>query len=212
MKKHLGFELFLFILSIVILFPPVFLLRGWVSLPTAYMKRENGFVYHQWAPASQIPRHLKRAVVAAEDGSFFEHWGIDFEEMRKSVATNIERKEFSRGFSTISMQLARNLYLYGDKTILRKIVEIFIATKMELFLSKERILEIYLNVVEWGPHIYGVEAASRHYFKKHTSQLSMEESIFLASILPSPKKWGHWPPMPHVAKRMRLIRSLVSKQ
>lgn len=172
---------------------------------TALMLERGGRVEQEWLPLSKIARHLQRAVVEAEDGNFYRHSGVDFEEVRASFRKNMKKRRFARGFSTITMQVAKNLYLTPQKTITRKILEVLIAIKMERSLSKDRILEIYLNIVEWGKGVYGAEAAARHYFKKSAAALTIDESAFLASILPNPRKWGRWPPGPYVQKRKGVI-------
>lgn len=186
-------------------FPHVATLRYLNPGRTALMVERGGEVRQNWAPLSRISPYLRRAVVAAEDSSFYEHNGIDVREMQESVRKNIRKKRFARGFSTITMQLAKNLYLSPQKTVTRKLLEILIAWKMDHELSKDRILEIYLNVIEWGKGVYGAEAAARHYFKKSAAGLTPDEAAFLAAILPNPRKWGRWPPGPYVRKRMEII-------
>ncbi|MFA4874402.1 MAG: biosynthetic peptidoglycan transglycosylase, partial [bacterium] len=116
-----------------------------------------------------------------------EHPGYDINAMKRAYEYNLRKKRFARGASTITMQVARNLYLSPDKTILRKLRELIIALKLERELSKDRILEIYLNIVEWGNGIYGAEAAARHYFGKSARDLTAHEAAYLASILPRPR-------------------------
>ena len=155
---------------------------------TAYMSAHNGNrIRKEWRPLSKISKHLQNAVVLAEDDQFFEHPGFDWEAMKRAWRTNIKRMRFARGASTITMQLARNLYLSPQKSIFRKMREIWIALKIELLLPKKRILEIYLNTAEWGNGIYGAEAAARHYFGKSAQYLTKDEAAWLASILPRPK-------------------------
>ncbi len=162
-----------------------------------------------WVDLGRIAPSLRRAVVEAEDGNFYRHDGIDLKEMKASVRKNWKKKRYARGFSTITMQLARNLYLPREKTLTRKAAEILITLELEQWLSKDRILEIYLNVVEWGTGIYGAEAASQHYFKKTAQKLTADEAAFLAAILPNPRKWGRWPPGPYVARRKKTILSRI---
>ncbi|MBI1909518.1 MAG: monofunctional biosynthetic peptidoglycan transglycosylase [Deltaproteobacteria bacterium] len=172
---------------------------------TALMMERGGKVDQVWVPLSRISTNLRRAVVVAEDGNFLNHHGIDFQELKASFEKNMKRQRFARGFSTLTMQLAKNLYLSPQKTLLRKTLEVLIALRMEQILSKERILELYLNVVEWGDGIYGAEAAARYYFQKPASGLSAGESAFLAAILPNPRRWGDWPPSPAVRRRQQVI-------
>lgn len=157
-------------------------------------------------PIENISPHLIRAVLLAEDVAFFQHSGIDWGEFRLSLKQNWERKAFYRGGSTITMQLARNLFLTPSKNPIRKIEEMVIATILEKKLSKKRILELYLNVAEWGPHIYGAESASQYYFGISAKYLSVDQACALASILPSPKKWNPVNPTPGVKKRIEKLK------
>ncbi|MBI4211494.1 MAG: monofunctional biosynthetic peptidoglycan transglycosylase [Deltaproteobacteria bacterium] len=210
MKKILLF-FGLIIALFSVFFPDVLALRRGSVSNTAYMREDEGAKQHHWVPIERISSHLRRAVVVAEDGRFYKHDGVDVDELKASVEKNLKKGEYSRGFSTITMQLARNLYLTRDKAIWRKLAELLITLKLELILPKRRILEIYLNVVEWGDHVYGAEAAAHHYFSKSAAALSASEAAFLASILPSPKKWGHYPPGPYVARRMQKIQRLMGQ-
>lgn len=139
-------------------------------------------------PYEAVSEHLKKAILVSEDASFFTHGGVDFSELKEALRKNWERGGFKRGASTITMQLARNLYLSPSKNPLRKLREIIIAWQLERALSKKRIFELYLNVAEWGANIYGAEAASRHYFSKAASDLSPLEAATLAALLPNPRK------------------------
>jgi monofunctional biosynthetic peptidoglycan transglycosylase len=142
-----------------------------------------------WVPLSRISPHLRRAVVAAEDASFFTHEGFDWEGMKDAALYDIEQGALKRGGSTITQQLAKNLYLSSERSILRKAQEALITRSLEHHLTKQRILELYLNVAEWGTGVYGAEAAARHHFKKPASELTEEESAWLAAILPSPRRY-----------------------
>ncbi|MBI2090423.1 MAG: monofunctional biosynthetic peptidoglycan transglycosylase [Deltaproteobacteria bacterium] len=139
-----------------------------------------------WVPYSAVSEHLRRAILLSEDASFFSHKGIDFYELRESVKEDWQAGRLKRGGSTITMQLARNLYLDPSKNIERKLREVAIAWKLEQALSKQRIFELYLNVVEWGPGIYGAEAAARHYFFKPATSLDPIEAATLVALLPNP--------------------------
>lgn len=142
-----------------------------------------------FTPLNNISPHLRNAVLTAEDPSFFHHEGFVKESIRASIATNFKEKAFKRGGSTISMQLVKNVYLDREKTLARKVEEMLIVWLIEHnnLVSKERMFEVYLNVIEWGRNVYGIAEASRHYFLKSPSELNLGESIFLASIVPSPK-------------------------
>jgi monofunctional biosynthetic peptidoglycan transglycosylase len=141
-----------------------------------------------WVSYSSISEHLKKAVLVNEDAAFFSHKGIDVSELKEAVRKDLETLSFKRGGSTITMQLAKNLYLNPSKNPLRKFREIAIAYQLEHALSKRRIFEIYLNVVEFGRHIYGAEAGSRHYFGKSAATLDVIEAATLAALLPSPRR------------------------
>jgi monofunctional biosynthetic peptidoglycan transglycosylase len=140
-----------------------------------------------WVSYGAISEHLKKAVLIGEDAAFFSHKGVDIAELQEALKTDFETGSFKRGGSTITMQLAKNLYLNPTKNPLRKAKEIIIARQLENALSKRRIFEIYLNIVEWGRNVYGAEAAARHYFGKSAAQLDVLEAATLAALLPSPR-------------------------
>lgn len=163
-----------------------------------------------WVPLSRISPHLRHAVVAAEDAAFFSHEGFDWEGIKDAALYNIEKGEFKRGGSTITQQLAKNLYLSSERSIFRKVHEALITRSLEHHLSKERILEIYLNVAEWGNGVYGAEAASRHHFRKSAHDLSAEEAAWLAAILPSPRRYDPLRKTAFLARRHeRILRSMI---
>lgn len=143
-------------------------------------------IRQRWIPYQNISPHLVRAVLVGEDIRFFRHSGIDWTGVRLAMQKNWEEKRFVRGGSSISQQLAKNLFLSPAKNPLRKMHEIIIAWEMEQILGKRRILEIYLNVIEWGNGIYGVEAAARNYFGVSASSLNPEQAVFLSAIIPAP--------------------------
>jgi monofunctional biosynthetic peptidoglycan transglycosylase len=150
---------------------------------------ENGKTYQlhwHWVPLSQMNENIKHAVIAAEDGMFYEHEGIDWYEVKESIKKDIQKGKFVRGASTITQQVAKNLFLSTSKDPIRKLKEIIIASRLEDELSKNRILEIYLNIVEWGDGVFGVEGASTLYFGKHATELNREEAAKMAAVLPSP--------------------------
>jgi len=142
-----------------------------------------------WVPLSRISPHLQRAVIVAEDASFFVHEGFDWEGIRDAAMYNLEAGEMKRGGSTITQQLAKNLYLSSERSLLRKAREALITRSLEHRLPKHRILELYLNVAEWGRGVYGAEAAARHHFEKSADDLTEEEAAWLAAILPSPQRY-----------------------
>jgi hypothetical protein len=142
-----------------------------------------------YTPLSEISPYLRKSVLTTEDPSFFSHRGFINEAFKQSIIKNIKTKKFSRGGSTISMQLVKNVFLTREKTLSRKLEEILLVYILEnnRIVSKERMLEVYFNVIEWGPNIYGIGEASQFYFQKYPSQLSLNECLFLASIVPRPK-------------------------
>lgn len=142
--------------------------------------------YQSWKPLGEISKNLQEAVLISEDDAFFEHEGIDPEAIKESIELNLKKKKFARGGSTLTQQLAKNLYLSPSKNPWRKAKEILLAMLMEKMISKQRILEIYLNVIEWGKGIYGAQAASEFYFKKDASALSAPEAAYLSAIIPNP--------------------------
>ncbi len=141
-------------------------------------------------PLSRISPYLIQAVLIAEDDKFFGHEGFDWASMRKALEANISKKRVMRGGSTITQQLAKNLFLSSEQSIWRKLREAAIAWKLESELSKKRILELYLNVIDWGAGIYGAEAAARFYFNCPASGLSLGQAIRLASVLPNPHRFS----------------------
>jgi monofunctional biosynthetic peptidoglycan transglycosylase len=140
-----------------------------------------------WAPLESIPDEMKWAVIVAEDANFYEHSGIDVTALKEAIKYDLKRKRLALGASTITQQLAKNLYLSRDKSIRRKLRELVLAQRLEANLTKGRILELYLNVVELGPLVYGVGHGARYYFSKPVSQLTPAEAAFLAAILPGPR-------------------------
>jgi monofunctional biosynthetic peptidoglycan transglycosylase len=189
---------------------------------TAFMQRElarlqqnnpRAALRHQWVPYDRISNNLKRAVITAEDARFSEHEGVDWEAIQKAYETNRKRGRPAKGGSTISQQLAKNLFLSSDKSYLRKAQELIITTMLEFAWDKRRILEVYLNVVEWGDGIFGAEAAARHYYGVSAAQLSPEQAARLAAYLPSPKRYGRIRSGPYLDQRTEhILRYLTHAQ
>jgi monofunctional biosynthetic peptidoglycan transglycosylase len=158
----------------------------------AEQARQTGRKAHRlWkrVPLSRISPYLIQAVLIAEDDKFFEHEGFDWASMRKALETNIEKKRVRSGGSTITQQLAKNLFLSSQQSLWRKLREAAIAWKLESELSKKRILELYLNVIDWGTGVYGAEAAAQIYFQCPAAALSLSQAIRLASVLPNPHRF-----------------------
>jgi monofunctional biosynthetic peptidoglycan transglycosylase len=143
-----------------------------------------------YVPLKQISPYVIKAILSTEDSAFFSHDGFDWEQMENSFKKNIEKKGFYRGGSTITQQLAKNLFLSKEKSISRKVIEAAITYKLETVLSKPQILERYMNVVQFDKNVFGVKAAAEHYFRKAPSQLNLMESAFLAFLLPNPEKYS----------------------
>ena len=158
-----------------------------------------------WVPYSQISDNLKRAVVTAEDDMFYKHEGIDWENVRTAIEKDWEAKAPKYGASTITQQLARNLYLSPSKNPLRKVKEMLVAKRLEKTLGKRRILELYLNVVEWGKGIYGAEAAAQAYFGKPAAELTVDEAVAMAVVLPNPRRWNPAKRGKYVERNMKRV-------
>ncbi len=145
-------------------------------------------IRQQWVRFKRIPKLLRQAVRVSEDASFYLHNGVDFEEMKESFKKNWEKGRITRGGSTITQQLAKNLYLSTDRSYTRKIKEYFIAKRLEAELSKYRIFHLYLNIIELGRGVFGVQAAARYYFGKNVDALSLGEMVRIAAVIPKPLK------------------------
>ena len=154
---------------------------------------------------SRISPNLVRAVLLAEDAGFWGHGGVDWDEIRASLERNIDRGEFSRGASTITQQLAKNLYLSPSRNPYRKLSEWMIARRLEAELSKQRILELYLNLIEWGDGIWGIEAAAQRYFGIPASDLSVEQAALLAAAIINPRIYNPGRPNARLLRRQQII-------
>ncbi|HEX7055479.1 MAG TPA: monofunctional biosynthetic peptidoglycan transglycosylase [Burkholderiales bacterium] len=165
---------------------------------------------HRWVPYERISVHLKRAVVAAEDARFLDHEGFDWEMIHKALVKNERRGRVVAGASTISQQLAKNLFLSGERSWLRKGQEAIITWMLETVMSKRRILELYLNVAEWGEGVFGAEAAARHHFGVSAASLSAEQAAWLAAILPSPRRYQRGQLTRYLAGRVDTISARMS--
>jgi monofunctional biosynthetic peptidoglycan transglycosylase len=173
--------------------------------PITYLMLERtfegrGFDRH-WRPLEKISPTLTRAVIAAEDARFCEHHGFDFEAMEKAYAHNARRPGRIRGGSTISQQTAKNVFLWPQRSYVRKGLEAYFTVLIETFWGKRRIMEVYLNSIEWGPGVYGAEAAARRNFGVGADRISPAQAARLAAILPSPLKWHAARPGPYVKRR-----------
>ena len=162
----------------------------------------------QWVPYQRISGHLKRAIVAAEDAKFVSHNGFDWDGIQKAYEKNLREGEIVAGGSTITQQLAKNLFFSGERTWWRKAQEAVVAVMIETVMSKRRILEIYLNVIEWGEGVFGAEAAARHHYGTTAAGLSPEQAARLASIVPSPRRYG---PASDTAYLQRRTQTLLAR-
>lgn len=157
------------------------------SLEVLQEKNPDAELRHKWVDYKRISGNLKRAVIAAEDSKFLDHEGFDWEGIQKAYKKNLKKGKIVAGGSTISQQLAKNLFLSTKRTPWRKLEEVMITLMLEKMLSKRRILEIYLNIIEWGNGVFGAEAAARHYFKTSAAGLSSWQAAKLAAMIPSPR-------------------------
>jgi monofunctional biosynthetic peptidoglycan transglycosylase len=160
---------------------------------------------HRWVPYEQISTHLKRAVIAAEDQRFLDHEGFDVEAIEEAYEKNARTGRIRHGASTITQQLARNLFLSPRRTYLRKAQEAVITMMIEHVLSKRRILEVYLNVIEWGNGIYGAEAAAQYHYGKAAADLEPEEAARLAAMIPSPRRYPRDRSTPYLEQRTEIL-------
>jgi monofunctional glycosyltransferase len=203
-----------------ITFPDVSKLEKTPPKTTAFMERrreelrdagKDDTIHYTFVPYSRISSSLRRAVLVAEDDNFYEHEGVDVKGMREAFERNWKRKKITHGGSTITQQLAKNLYLSPSRNPIRKLREYFIARALESHLTKKRILELYLNVVEMGERVYGAEAASRFYFDKSASALSAREAALLAGCLPNPRIMNPGKPNKRLRWRQNMILSRMRR-
>lgn len=227
MRKIFKWSVFLliafFILDLLIYFiyPNISKLKKQNPSKTAFIKitekrwRAEGKkrrISQRWVPYSRISPYLVKAVLIAEDDKFWSHDGFDMEGIEKALEKNIKEKKFKSGGSTISQQLAKNLYLSPSRNPLRKLKEAILTWRLEKALSKKRILEIYLNVAEWGDGIFGIEAASLHYYGKSASALGPEEAARLAVVLPNPKIFNPLKSSRYVENRSRVVYGIMVRR
>lgn len=198
----LIFSPFLFSIFLVILyrFIPIpatalMLIRKWDKhYPISY----------QWVDANKMSPHIKKTVVRSEDGLFYDHFGFDFHAIKKAQEYNKTHRK-KKGASTISQQTAKNVFLWPTRTYIRKIFEAYFTVLIEIFWGKNRIMEVYLNVIEFGPGIYGVEKASQYFFKHRAMHLTLNEAALLTAVLPNPLKYKVNHPSEYVIKRKNRI-------
>ena len=165
-----------------------------------------------WAPYERVSPLLRRAVLVAEDDAFYEHGGLDWDEMAAAARRDLEARHVVRGGSTITQQLAKNVYLGDERTITRKFTEMFLAMRMERLLSKRRIFELYLNLIEWGDGVFGAEAAARRYFGVHAADLSPRQALLLAAVIINPRRFSVLDPPRRIERRVRMIASCLRRR
>jgi len=208
-------------ISLCFLYPDISKLKKENPTRTSFMKnreeesRERGKtinIKQRWAPLHRISPYLIKAVLIAEDDKFYQHEGFDFEAIQNAIEKDIKQKKFKFGGSTISQQLAKNLYLSSSRNPLRKLMEAFLTWRIEAALSKKRILELYLNVAEWGEGIFGIEAASLHYYGRPAADLGPDEAARLASVLPNPRKYNPVVPSRYIVNRSRTIYNIMVRR
>jgi len=164
----------------------------------------------RWTPYGALPAAMRKAVIASEDANFYTHEGVDYEAIGEAIKADLRKGKFVRGGSTITQQVAKNLFLTRERTLIRKVKELILARRLDDALSKSRILELYLNVVEFGPMVYGIGHAAGYYFGKPPSALTVRECAFLASMLPGPKVYNPYRRMGRVMRRSdRILRRML---
>lgn len=208
-----------FLLFISILFVLAFIYK-WVPIPLTPLMVIRSFqnidndkfvTKYDWINEKKISKNIIKAAIASEDDRFYEHHGFDFKAIEKAYYHNKKNSKKVRGASTISQQTAKNIFLWPARDWFRKFFEVYVTILIESLWSKQRILEVYLNVIEFGPGIYGVESASKHFFQKTASQLSASEASLLIAVLPRPLKYNVSKPTSYVLKRQNSILRRISR-
>jgi monofunctional biosynthetic peptidoglycan transglycosylase len=227
MKKYLWLgagALLIYLVYVAVslyLLPPMAELRDRKTNLTIQVKDWHG-EYHPlvvgpknryWTPSGSIPSEMKWAVILAEDAGFYRHEGIDVKAIKNAIKYDLEKKSFARGASTITQQVAKNLFLSREKTLTRKVKELYLAKRMEQELTKGRIIELYLNVIELGPMVYGIGHGAHYYFGKSAANLSPRECAFLAAMLPGPRlAYNPYKNLGKVLKRSNMILRLLASK
>lgn len=209
-KYGLGLVLFLLLLTVaqvaILRFvnPPCTVAIGWKWIRGQGSIDHYLRAYEHWRSLEEIAPPLIKAVLAGEDQRFLYHHGFDFVEMRKAVGDMLSERK-ARGASTISMQAARTVFLWPERTLTRKVAEAYYTVLIEMLWGKKRILEVYLNTVDWGPGVIGAETAARHYFQTGAERISPSQAALLAAVLPSPHRWSPTNPSGYVKARKKRI-------
>jgi monofunctional biosynthetic peptidoglycan transglycosylase len=173
-------------------------------------KNPRAALQYRWVPYGRISDNLKRALIAAEDANFVDHEGFDWEGIQKAYEKNLRKGKIVAGGSTISQQLAKNLFLSTKRTPWRKLEEAAITLMLEAVMDKRRIFEIYLNVIEWGNGVFGAEAASRHYFQVNAAQLSADQAAKLAAMVPNPRYYDKHREAPGLLRKSNIIMATMN--
>jgi monofunctional biosynthetic peptidoglycan transglycosylase len=168
-------------------------------------ERPNARLRYQWVPYRSVSPHLKRALIAAEDSGFVDHDGFDWQGIRKAYEKNVREGEVVAGGSTITQQLAKNLFLSGDRAFWRKAQEAAITVMLEVIMDKRRIFELYLNVIEWGDGVFGAEAAARYHFGVSAAELGPEQAARLAAMVPSPRRYAPGSNTAYLQRRTHML-------
>jgi monofunctional biosynthetic peptidoglycan transglycosylase len=217
MKRLLGFfkkvviYFLLFSIGLTLLYriiPPPITLLMLQRMAEQKLDGEKIVFKKDWVSIDEVSKFMPRAAIAAEDQRFLHHFGFDIEALQKAYSYN-KKNERTKGGSTITQQVAKNVFLWPDRSYFRKAMEAYFTLLIEVFWSKKRIMEVYLNSIEMGNGIYGIEAASRHYFKKPAKDLSKREAAAIAAILPNPRKWSASKPNAYIQRRQyRILRAM----
>jgi monofunctional biosynthetic peptidoglycan transglycosylase len=203
------------------IFPGITYLKSRAPRTTAFMEYRRATaekagkplaISRRWVPLASISPYLVQAVVICEDDKFWTHHGFDFEAMKVAVEKDLKKKSYRFGGSTITQQLAKNLFLSPSKNPVRKLREFILTWRLERTLSKKRILELYLNEVEWGKGVFGAEAAAEHYYGKPAAELSAEEAARLAVVLPSPRRYNPLGGTKFIEDRVREVLEIMAKR
>lgn len=169
-------------------------------------------VRQTWVSYEQVSPHLRRAVLIAEDDAFFSHDGLDWSELKASAKKDLQTGRFARGGSTITQQLAKNLWLGTERTPTRKLKELMLALRLERVLTKRRIFELYLNEIEWGDGVFGAEAAARHWFSVSAARLTAKQSVRLAAVIINPRRYSPVEPPRRIERRIRMISARMRRK
>ncbi|MBK9637958.1 MAG: monofunctional biosynthetic peptidoglycan transglycosylase [Bacteroidetes bacterium] len=203
LRVLLGFVIISFVSTLIFRFVPIPVTPLMII---RYFEMEDGKIDKDWKSLEEIGKNMPLAVVTAEDQKFAEHFGFDMEAIEKAMKYNEKHKgKKVKGASTISQQTAKNVFLWPGRSWIRKGLEVYFTFVIEICWSKERIIEVYLNVIEMGPGVYGAEAAAQYYFNKSSSDLTKKEAATIAAILPNPIRWSASHPTPYIIKKRNWI-------